>query len=212
MLRLRHERTPGGNLGDDLVEGHAVVDEEIAGGRAHEHFHARRAFELLEFGDVRHIIPRSADEKREVAEHAVARAANFVGEGFGARRQRLRVGHLKDGRHPACDGRPASGREIFLMLKAGFTEMHLRIDDTGKYVQALRLDDLRGRGRAAEIAEGGDPSAPNCDIADAFSVMVDDRRAPNNDVERLNHLAVLLRLAYEKSPAYVTLPPFATEA
>ena len=77
-----------------------------------------------------------ADIEGEVAEHAVARAAHFVGERLGSRRERLRVGHLEDGGDAAQHGGAAAGLEVFLVLEARLAEMHLGVDHAGQDVEA----------------------------------------------------------------------------
>ena len=100
------------------------------------------AFELFEFRNVGNIVARAADEKGEIAEHAMPRAVHFIGQRLGGSGQRLRVRHFEDGSDAARDRSTAAGFEIFLVLEARLAEMHLRVDDAGQDVQARGIDRL----------------------------------------------------------------------
>jgi hypothetical protein len=64
--------------------------------------------------------------------------------------------------------------------------MHLRIDDARQNMQTLRVDPVRGFGRA-EVAYSRDFPARDCKIADALAVMVDDCRTLDHDIECFGH-------------------------
>ncbi len=74
------------------------------------------------------------------------------------------------------------------MLRAGFAEMHLRVDDAGEDGEPFSVDDLAGVGRR-QPAECCDPPVPDADIAHADPVMVHDACAANEEVEGLRHQA-----------------------
>src|SRR5258708_2038257 len=48
-----------------------VLDQQRAGGRTDEHFHAGAARRALEFRQILHIVAGAADEERKIAMHAV---------------------------------------------------------------------------------------------------------------------------------------------
>ena len=99
-------------------------------------------FELFQFRNVGDIVARAADEKGEIAEHAMPGAAHFIGQRLGGSGQRLRVRHFEDGGDAAGNRRTAAGFQIFLVLEARLAEMHLRVDDAGQDVQARGVDRL----------------------------------------------------------------------
>ena len=112
-------------------------------------------------GDVVDILARAAHVEREVAEHAVARARDLVGQRLGRGGQRLGVGHLEHRRDAAQHGGAAAGRQVLLVLEARLAEMHLAVDHAGQDVQAPAVDGLGRRG-AREIADRRDPPVRDC--------------------------------------------------
>ena len=72
------------------------------------------------------------------------------------------------------------------MVEAGFAEMDLAVDDARENVKVAGLDDTFGLGRV-ELAEGGDATVTDGDVADAGAVMVDDRSAEHDEVIGLDH-------------------------
>ncbi len=154
-LVLRMHRHAAAEVLEDCAEALVVADEEIAGGRTHEHLDAGGAGQALKLADVGGVFLRAADEEGEVAMHAARGALDLVGErGFGDC-QRVGVGHLEDGRDAAHDGGERTRLEIFLVLGAGLAEMDLRVDDAWQDVQPRAVDRLAGHFRA-ERADGGD--------------------------------------------------------
>ena len=183
---LGMKRCASRNSGDDAIERIFLVNQKVAGGRAHEDFHAGRGFELFEFRNFRDVVARTADEKCEIAKHAVTRAADLVGQRVFRRRQGLRVRHLENGRDAASDRGSAPRLEIFFMRQARLAEMHLGIDDPRQNMQARRVDDFSRAGRS-KVADFRNPAARNRDIADTLPVMVDDCRATDQDIECIGH-------------------------
>ena len=62
-------------LREDRAHALVVLDQKVAGGRAHEDLDAGSARQALELGDVGRVLARAADPEGEVAMHAaVARA------------------------------------------------------------------------------------------------------------------------------------------
>jgi hypothetical protein len=90
------------------------------------------AAQPLQFGDTVGILAGSADPEGEVAMHAVAGAADLVGQGFGRGGQRVGVGHLEDGGDAAENGGARAGLQVFLVLGAGLAEVDLGVDDAGR--------------------------------------------------------------------------------
>ena len=198
---------------DDAVERGFVVDQEVARRRPHEYFDARRALEPFQLRNLIDVLARAADIEGEVAEHAIARPRDLVGEPLGRRRQRLGVRHLEHGRDAAEDGAARARLEIFLVLESRLAEMHLRIDDTGQHVQAARVDRLAST-IGIDIANGGDAAAPDADVAHPHAVVVDDGSPLEDEIECGAHACSWTspRLASGPRPAYVSRTPVATGA
>ena len=171
-LVLAVERGAAAGLLEDRQHALVVGDQEAAGRGAHEHLDPRRARQPLEFGNVGDIVVRAADPEGEVAMHAALRAGELVGERFGARRQRIGVGHFEHRGHAAENGRARAGLQILLVNEPRLAKMHLRIDDAGKNVQAPAIDALARRG-AAQSADLGDAPVADADVALADPVLVD---------------------------------------
>ena len=127
-----------------------VVDQQIAGGGAHEHFDAGGARKPLEPRQLLDILARGADEEGEVAMHAPAPARDLVGERLGAHRRGLGVRHLEHGGDAAKHRRPAAGFQILLMLEPWLAEMHLGVDDARQDMQAGGIE-----GPAARLGRRG---------------------------------------------------------
>ena len=122
--------------GEDARQRLLIVDEQVAGGRAHEYFDAGSAWELLQLRQLLDILPRGTDEEGKVAMHAPAPAPDLIGEHLRAHRRGLGVRHLEHSGDAAKHGGPAAGFEVFLMLQPRLAEMHLGIDDARKDMQA----------------------------------------------------------------------------
>ena len=167
---------------EDARQRLLIVDEQIAGGGAHEHFDAGSAWELLQPRQLLDILPRGADEEGEVAIHAPAPAPDLIGERLRAHRRWLGVRHLEHGGDAAEHGRPAAGLEIFLMLEPRLAEMHLGIDDARQDMQAGGL-----QGPACVLGGEGanrDNSAVfHADIGCPFAGMIDEGRAFDEEIE-----------------------------
>ncbi len=159
-----------------------VVDEQIAGGGAHEDFDARGAGELFEGRKLLDIVARGADEKGEVAMHAPAPARDLGGERLGAHRCGLRVRHLEDGGDAAQHRRPAAGFQILFMLEPRLAEMHLGVDDARQHMQAGGIEGLAG-GIGAEAADRRDAAVPDANIGEALAGMADKGCTLDEEIE-----------------------------
>ena len=163
-----------------------VLHQQRASRRTHEHLDACRARQALEVRNVGNVFVCAADPECEVAMHPVVRARNLVGEFGFARRQRIGVGHFEHGRHAAEHGAARAGFEVFLVGRAGFAEMHLRVDHARQDGQAAAVDPFTRR-RLRKIADGGDRAAFHADVALSAPVLVDELAAGKNEVEGLGH-------------------------
>jgi hypothetical protein len=144
---------------EDVAHALVVLDQQRAGGRAHEHLHPRTSRQALELGQVLGVLARAADEKREIAMHAVTRALDLVGQRVGADGQRVGVRHLEHRRDAAHDRAQGARFQVLLVGHAGLSEMHLGVDHAGQHVQAAGVDHLGGR-VLGQIPDSGDAAAP----------------------------------------------------
>ena len=108
---------------------------------------------------------RAADPERKVAMHAALRPEKLVGEGLGAGRRRIGIGHFEYRGHAAEHGRARAGLKVLLVNEARLAKMDLGIDDAGKNVQAAAIDAFARRG-LAQGADPGDASVANADVAE----------------------------------------------
>ncbi len=174
-----------GGAAADIFEdcGHAciIINQKIAGRRAHEHLGAGATGKALELAQQMGIVAGAAHIEGEIAEHAVGGAGHLVGQGFGRSRQRLGVGHLEYAGHATHDGGAATGFEVFLVFGTGLAEMHLAVDDTGENVEASAIE---GFGGAAfgETANSGNAAIGYGNVADADAVVVHDGGAFEDQV------------------------------
>ena len=191
----------------DRVDAVVVLDQEVAGGRAHEHLDAGRARQPLELADIAGIVARSAHPESEVAMHAVGRARHLVGKRGFARRQRIGVGHLEDGGDAAQHRRARARLQIFLVLQPRLAEMHLAVDHARQDVQAGAVDDFAG-GATRQVADRRNAPGDDADITPAGTVMIDHRAARQDQVVGLRH--VVCHLARPSARAYVMALPIAS--
>ena len=185
-LVLGMERGAAARAAQDVGDAFVVLDEERAGGRAHEHLDADGAGQALQLRHVLGILMRAADPEGEVAMHAVMAAPHLVGERLGRRGLRIGVGHLEHGGHAAHDGGAGPRFEILLVVEAGLAEMHLAVDHARQDMQAPALDLPLGGG-LRQIADGGDPAGAHADVALHASVVIHDDAAFEDQVEGLGH-------------------------
>ena len=85
----------GGRLGEDARQGVFVVDQHIAGGRAHKEFHAAHARVIGFFQHVG-IVGGRTYIKRIVGKRGLRRAGEFPFQRIERSRGRLRVGHVHE--------------------------------------------------------------------------------------------------------------------
>src|SRR5690606_4866156 len=116
--------------------------------------------------------------------HAVAGAADFVGERVCAGRRWPGVRHLEDGCDSAKHGGAASRFEILLLLQARLAEMNLRVDDTRQNVQTGAVDHLAA-GLGGKRTKRSDATVADADVTLANSVVIDDGAALQHQIECL---------------------------
>ena len=63
--------------------------------------------------------------------------------------------------------------------------MHLRIDDARKDMQATAVNGFRRRAR--HLADGYDLPGADAEIADAFTILIDDGRAFEDEIVSCGH-------------------------
>ena len=181
-LVLGMEGGAAARVPQDRGDAFVVLDQKVAGRRAHEDLDASSARQALQLSEIPRIVASAADPEREIAMHAAGGALHLVGERSLARGQRFGVGHLEDGGDAAQHRRARAGLEVFLVLHTGFAEMHLAVDHTRQDVQAGAIDGFLGGG-TAEIPYGGDAAVPDADVADALAVLIDHCPACQDEIE-----------------------------
>ena len=90
----------GGTAADGLEHvTHAgiVLDQQRAGGSAHEHLHGANTRQHFQFAQVLGVFARAADVEGEVAMHAVMAALDLVGNRRRRHGERVGIGHFEDG-------------------------------------------------------------------------------------------------------------------
>ncbi len=171
---------------EDRQHAGIVGHQQLAGRGAHEHLDPRRAGQALELGNVGDVVVGAADPEGEVAMHAARGALDLVGERLGRDRQRVGVGHFEHRGDPAEDRAARAGLEVLLVGQARLAKMHLAVDHAGQDVQPAAVDPLARR-RRVEVADLGDLAVRDADVAQGCAVLVDDRRAGENEVEMAGH-------------------------
>ncbi len=99
--------------------------------------------------------------------HAMHAEAHLFAKRLGRGRQRVRIGHFKDGRDAAEHCAARTCLKVFLVGEAGLAEMHLTVDDAGQHMQAAAIHAL-ARGPAGKIADPNDHPVCDGDIAHAL--------------------------------------------
>ena len=179
----------GGAAADGLEHrAHAgvVLDQQRAGGGAHEHLHRADAGQHFQFAEVLGVLARGAGIEGEIAMHAVMAAPDLVGDGLGRGRGRVGVRHLEHRGDAAEHGAARAGFEVLLVGEAGFAEMHVAVDDAGQQVQTLAVDGLAGRG-PRQVADRRELAGADAEIARALAVVVDDGAALEDQVVGVCH-------------------------
>jgi hypothetical protein len=172
VLVLGVERCAAADHLKDAAQALVVLDEQRAGGRADEHFHARAAFGALQFRQMVDVLAGAADEEGEIAVHAVPGRLDLGGERLLGNRQRIGVRHLEHGGDAAHHGAARAGLEIFLVRQPGLAEMHLRVHHARQHMQPPAVDHLGGK-VGVEPADRGNTARGDADIADALAVLID---------------------------------------
>src|SRR5262249_37834692 len=111
---------------------------------------------------------------------------HFIRERLRARRRRIGVGHFEDRRHAPKDRGARAGLEILLVSEAGLAKMNLRVDHARQDVKSHGIDRLT-RARTGKIANRGNLSVQNADIARADPSVVGNGPALQEQVEVLRH-------------------------
>jgi len=163
-----------------------ILDEQFTGGRAHENLDAGAARQLLEGGEIGHIFPGATHVKSEIAIHAVAGAADLVGQGCGGHGKRLGIGHFENAGDAAHDRGAAAGFQVFLVFKAGLAEMHLAVDDAGENVQAPAIQGFGG-GERTDIAYPHDTAFGNGQTGGRHPIMIDQGSPRHNEISPAFH-------------------------
>ena len=168
---------------EDARQRLLVVDEQVAGGGAHEHFDAGSAWKLLELGSSSTFSRVAPTKKAKSQIHAVARARRPC------RRAppRSMVGGLVFGISntavtPPSTADAAAGFEVFLVLEPRLAEMHLGVDDARQDMQAGGVDGPRRR-LGGEAANRDDRPSLTPISATPFAGMVDEGRALDEEIE-----------------------------
>ena len=134
------------------------------------------------------VLVRAADIECEIAVHPVMPAPHLVGQGLGAGRVRVGVGHLEHAGDATHHRAERAGFQVFLVHRAGFAEMHLGIDHARKDMQPAAID--RFSGSAGHIPDRHDLPATDGEIADTFAIVIDDGSALEDQIIRFCHAAL----------------------
>ena len=173
-------------IGQQRLQRGVILDQQRAGGGAHEHFHTATAGQPLQAGQVADILRCRPHEEGMVAPGAAARPVQLVGQRILVGGGWLGVRHFEDRRHPAQDRATRTGFQIFLVLVAGLAEMHLGVDHAGQHGQAGGVEDIRRLG-LAEIAQRHDAPGADADVDPFPPVRRDGGAAGNGEVEGVGH-------------------------
>ena len=105
--------------------------------------HGARFFHLP---DIRQLFPflslRNGADGTHFAEIYFLRAMADIAYHHLVVRDRRGVRHTANLRKAALYGRLAAAFDVFLVFEAGFSQMHVHINEPGEYVQAFRVDDF----------------------------------------------------------------------
>ena len=187
----------GGAPADRLEHvAHAVVvlDQQRAGGGAHEHFHGGDAGQHFQFAQGFGVLAGGPDIKGEVAMHAVMRALDLVGDRGGIGGARIGIRHLEY-RGDAAEHRAARARfQVFLVGQAGLAEMDVAVDHARQQVQAAAVDHFAGMA-ARKIADRRETAAADAEIARGYAVVVDHGAALEDQVVGFSHAGTALKRA-----------------
>ncbi len=118
--------------------------------------------------------------------HSVVPTPDLVGQCFLVRRQGIGIGHFEHCRHAAHDSGAGSRFKVFLVVQPRFAEMHLSIHYPRKDMQSRAVDHIAGL-RSIEGSDPGNPSISDTDIANALTVLIDDRATFQDQVIGLAH-------------------------
>ncbi len=168
-----------------------VLDQQRAGGGAHEDFDAGNAGQHFQLAELPGVLAGGADIEGEIAMHAVMRALDLVGDRFGGGGGGIGVGHLEHGGDAAEHGAARARFEVFLVGQAGLAEMHVAVDHARQQMQAAAVDHLAG-GSARKVADGGKAAAADAEIAGALAVLVDHGAAFEDQVVGFGHVPAVL--------------------
>ena len=190
-LVLGVERGAPARAPQDRRDAGVVLDQQRAGGRAHEHLDAGRARQPLQLRDVlrRCRACRRPRRRNRNACGAFARAT------LSARASAVVVSGLVFGisNTAVTPPRTAAARarfQIFLVGQARLAEMHLRVDDAGQDGEAGGSRCVSPALSSREVADRRDFAAPDANVARADAIMIDDDAAAQDQIEGLRHGAI----------------------
>ncbi|EEF93758.1 hypothetical protein CATMIT_01608, partial [Catenibacterium mitsuokai DSM 15897] len=161
-----------GHVAEDRVQRDRIVDQHVAGGRAHEHLHPRRAARVqrLDRGEV--VVARAKIEA-EVAPGAAGGAAVLVLQRGRIQGRRAGVGHVHERGQPAGHRRGRFGGHVGLVFHARFAEVDLVVDHARQQAAAARVDHGLAGARRQAGADFGDALAVDAQVAVVFASFVD---------------------------------------
>ena len=180
----------GGAAADGIEHrAHAVVvlDQQRAGGGAHEHLHRRQhAGQHFQFAEVLGVLARGTDIESEIAMHAVMAARDFVGEGIGRGRGGSVFGISNTAVTPPSTAPREPVSRSSLWVRPGSRKCTWLSMTPGQQVQTLAVDGLARRG-PRQVADRRELAGADAEIARALAVVVDDGAALEDQVVGVCH-------------------------
>jgi hypothetical protein len=184
VLGVHRDAPPAG--AEHRQQGLVVLDQQAAGGRAHEDLHPAAAGQGLQPGQLFDVLGRRADEEGVIDPGPALGPGELVGERLGVQRARPGVGHLENRGDTAQRGRRRAAGQVLLVLHAGLAEVDLGVDDPRQDMQARGLDGLRRFG-AHEVADLRDAPAGHRQVGPDQAAWRRQRPAPDNQIVVLAH-------------------------
>ena len=155
VLAVKGDAAP--HLREQRPQHRRIVDQQIAGGRSHEHLDRRGAFQHFEPRKIVDVVRRGAGIEGEIAMHAARRPRDLIGERLGGYGRRIGIRHVEHRRDAAQHGGAAAAFQVLAILAAGLAEMHMAVDDAGQDVQARARRNMSPAASRANVAEPRDP-------------------------------------------------------
>ena len=178
VLAVRGDRH--GRLGEQGAERTLVVDEHVAGRRAHEELDAADPLRV-EATDLLDIVVRRAEVERVVDHRGFGRPLELFFQQSVRYGGRLDVGHIHVGGHSSRRRRDRFAVQIALVGQTRLAEVHLVVDHAGQHVHSFRVDRFAVELGTGIVAPSGprDALALDDDPAPIALPLVDDRPAPD---------------------------------